>query len=305
MRVDAVLIAGPTASGKSAVALSLAERFAGAVVNADSMQVYRELRILTARPSPADEAKLPHRLYGHVSVAERYSAGRYQREAAQVLEELTAGAKARLPIFAGGTGLYFDALERGLSPIPTVSPEIREQVRARFEEIGREAFYAELCARDPSCAVLRISDTQRILRAADVLEATGLPLSHWQRLPGEPVLQNRKLARFVIAPPRAALYARIDARFHRMMEEGALEEVRALADLDPALPAARALGVPSLLAYMEGAVSYEAAVEEAARRTRNYAKRQMAWLRTHMADWVWIEEEGLRNILSIVQENCS
>src|SRR4051812_44828292 len=183
MSVDAVLIAGPTGGGKSAVALNLAQRLGGTIINTDSMQVYAELRILTARPSVADEALAPHRLYGHVGVWERYSAGRYQAEAARALAE-TRGQN-RLPIFVGGTGFYFSALTEGLSPIPDVPDEVRAAVRTRFEKVGRETFFAELTARDPETAAnLRASDTQRILRAADVLEATGVSLSEWRRLSG-------------------------------------------------------------------------------------------------------------------------
>jgi tRNA dimethylallyltransferase len=200
MQFDAVLIAGPTASGKSAAALALAERFGGAVIDADSMQVYRELRVLTARPGTAEAARAPHFLYGHVSAHERYSAGRYREDAAQALAE--ARTRGRLPIFVGGTGLYFAALTEGLSPIPQVPVEARERVRARFDEMGREAFLADLIARDPAAAKLRPSDTQRLLRAADVLEATGKPLSAWQAMSGESVLGGMRLVRFVLAPPR-------------------------------------------------------------------------------------------------------
>src|SRR5882672_8801385 len=201
MSVDAVLIAGPTASGKSAAALALAEEMGGVIVNADSMQVYAELRALSARPSQADEARVPHRLYGHVRVRERYSAGRYQNESARALEE--ALKKKLLPIFVGGTGLYFAALTDGLSPIPSVPPEVRASVRQRFETLGREAFFADFAARDPATAAnLKVSDTQRLMRAADVLEATGRPLSAWQELSGKSVLAGLRAARFVVSPPR-------------------------------------------------------------------------------------------------------
>ncbi len=214
MSVDAVLIAGPTTSGKSAVALGVAERLRGTIINTDSMQVYAELAVLTARPSAADEARLPHRLYGHVGVQERYSAGRYQEDVAGALAE--ARAANRLPIFAGGTGLYFDVLTKGLSPIPPVPAEVRKRVRTRFEAIGRDAFLAELGARDPKATALKPSDTQRLLRAADVLEATGVPLSVWQQQQGRAALANLNLARIVIAPPREVLAERIIRRIETM-----------------------------------------------------------------------------------------
>ena len=211
MSVDAVLIAGPTAAGKSAAALAAAERNGGIIINTDSMQVYVELPILTGQPSHEDQARVPHRLYGHIPVTERYSAGRYVQEATAELER--ARQSRRMPIFAGGTGLYFHALTHGLSPMPQVPPDIRAAVRARFEAMGRERFYAELVQRDSAATALRVSDTQRILRAADVLEATGHPLSKWQSLAGRPVLQGMKLACFVISPDRELLYRRIDLRF--------------------------------------------------------------------------------------------
>jgi tRNA dimethylallyltransferase len=297
MSVDAVLIAGPTASGKSGLALELAERLGACVINADSMQVYSELRLLTARPSPADEARLPHHLYGHVSVHERYSAGRYQQEAAAALRQ--ARAQGRIAIFVGGTGLYFDVLTKGLSPIPTVPAEIRKITRERFETLGRDAFFSELARRDSeSAAKLRISDTQRILRAADVLEATGRPLSEWQRMSGEPVLEGLALARFVLAPPREELAARIDRRFVAMVEEGALEEAKGLIGLDPALPAAKALGLRQLGEHLEGKRPLDTAIAQAQLATRQYAKRQMTWFRNRMRDWNWLESANLSNIIT-------
>lgn len=250
MSVDAVLIAGPTAAGKSAAALALAERIGGVIVNTDAMQVYSELPILSGQPAADELARAPHRLYGHVSASERYSAGRFQDEAAAELATIVR--TGRVAIFAGGTGLYFNVLTRGLSPIPQVSAAIRALVRSRFEAIGREQFYAELVQRDPAVAALRASDTQRLLRAADVLEATGRPLSQWQAIAGKPVLQGLKLARFVLAPGREFLVERINRRFDSMISHGAVDEVRALRDLDPSLPAARMLGFPELSRYLKG-----------------------------------------------------
>jgi tRNA dimethylallyltransferase len=286
---DAVLIAGPTAGGKSALALTLAGRMGGVIVNCDSMQVYRELRVLSARPGAADEARVRHLLYGHVPAAERYSAGRYLDDATATLAKVRAAG--RVPIFVGGTGLYFEVLEKGLSPIPEVSNAIRIANRARLAEIGADPFHAELMSRDPETAMmLRPRDTQRVLRAADVFAATGRSLKRWQAVAGKPVLERLKVARFVIAPPREELYRRIDARFDAMIAAGALDEVRALAGLDPTLPAARALGVPQLRRHLAGEIPLDAAVEEVKRETRRYAKRQLTWFRNRMPDWRWIDD---------------
>jgi tRNA dimethylallyltransferase len=296
MKVDAVLIAGPTGSGKSALALELAQRLDATIINADSMQVYAELRILTARPSREDEVRVPHRLYGHVSASERYSAGRYQDETARALAE--ALEQNRLPLFVGGTGFYFSALTEGLSPIPSVPAEVRTAVRTRFETMGRENFFADLAARDPDTAAkLRISDTQRILRAADVLAATGVPLSGWQRVSGKPVLDGLTLGRYLLAPPREILHGRLERRFRAMVEAGALDEARALAELDESLPAAKALGVPQLLRHLAGELSLEAAVVEAQIATRQYAKRQVTWFRNR-TDWRRLEDDEFSNLIS-------
>jgi len=285
---DAVLIAGPTASGKSAAALTLAEQIGGAIVNADSMQVYAEPRVLTARPPDEDMQRVPHLLYGHVSVREPYSAGRYQNDAARALEEVRA--MGRVPIVVGGTGMYFGVLAKGIANIPAVPANIRAHAEARRKEIGAEVFHAELAKRDPeSAARLRASDSQRVLRAYEVFEASGQPLSYWQKQMGQPLLAGLKLARFVIAPPREELYARIDARFDRMVEEGALQEAAALANLDPLLPAAKILGLRELLAVRSGALSLDEAKAAARQATRNYAKRQLTWFRNRMADWNWID----------------
>jgi tRNA dimethylallyltransferase len=290
--IDAVLIAGPTAGGKSAAALALAERTGGAIVNCDSMQVYRELRVLTARPSEADERRAPHRLYGHVTATERYSAGRYRDDAARALAE--ARAERCLPIFVGGTGLYFEVLEKGLSPIPPVPAAVRAANRARMEDMGAERFFAAFAARDPETAArVRPGDTQRVLRAADVLEATGWPLARWHKERGKPVLEGLALGRWVIAPAREELYRRIDARFEAMVAAGGIEEARALAGLDSSLPAARALGVPQLLRHLAGEIPLDAAVEVVKRETRRYAKRQLTWFRNRMTDWRWIADEGV------------
>jgi tRNA dimethylallyltransferase len=290
MSVELMLIAGPTASGKST-------RLGGTIINADSMQVYSELSVLTARPSSGDELRAPHRLYGHVPVQTRYSAGRYQEEAALALEQ--ARGAGRVAIFVGGTGLYFEVLTKGLSPIPAVPAEIRESTRLRFETIGREAFFAELAHCDPATASkLRVSDTQRLLRAMDVLEATGRPLSQWQGMSGKPVLEGLRTRRFVIAPPREILSRRIDLRFETMVKAGALEEARALLGLDPALPAAKALGLPQLWRHLTGEIPLAAAIAEAQLATKQYGKRQMTWFRNRMKDWNWIEEAHMSNFVA-------
>jgi tRNA dimethylallyltransferase len=297
MSVDAVLIAGPTASGKSAAALALAQELGGAIINADSMQVYRELRILTARPSPQAEASVPHLLYGHVNVSERYSAGRYQDEAAHALRQVRE--RGLLPIFVGGTGLYFGVLTEGLSPIPPVPATVRVDVRRRFEALGRDAFFAELAERDEvTAAKLRPSDTQRVLRAADVLEATGRPLSVWQSSRGAAVLDESRLARFILSPPRDVLRERIDTRLKAMVEQGILEEARALAGLDPSLPVAKALGMPELVRHLAGEIGLEEALEAVGIATRQYAKRQLTWFRKRMKDWKWLEDVSVSNLIT-------
>jgi tRNA dimethylallyltransferase len=297
-----VLIAGPTASGKSTLALALGEALHGTVINADAMQVYAELRVLTARPSVEDETRVPHLLYGHVPARERYSAGRYSDDAMRALG--AARDAGRLPIFVGGTGLYFKVLTEGLSPIPPISAEVRARVRAKFDALGADRFFAEFAARDPdSAAQLRANDVQRVLRAADVLEATGWPLKRWQQRPGTPVLGPR-IARFVVSPPRDVLYARIDARAKAMAEAG-IDEARALQGLDPSLPAAKALGVPQLLRVLSGEIGFETGISEIQGETRRYAKRQLTWLRRFMKDWIWLEQSDLRHIISFMTEKIA
>jgi tRNA dimethylallyltransferase len=286
-----VLIAGPTASGKSAAALDLAERMArrgrGAwIVNADSMQVYQPLRILTARPGEADERRAPHQLYGHVPGAVRYSVGGWLADAAAVLKE--AEAAGVLPIVVGGTGLYFKALTEGLAEVPPIPAELRAALAGRLTAKGAAALHGELAARDPAtAAAVRPGDPQRILRALEVLEATGAPLSQWQGRPAAPLLPAGEAARLVLAPERSALYARIDARFDEMLEAGALAEVDALIKrrLDPSLPVMKATGVRELALHLAGEISLEEAAARAKAETRRYAKRQLTWARHQMADW--------------------
>jgi tRNA dimethylallyltransferase len=301
---DAVLLAGPTASGKSHAALALAEQLGGMIVNADSMQVYREARILTARPPDEDVWRVPHLLYGHVSVREPYSVGRYQSDAARAFQEVRGSG--RVPIFVGGTGLYFSVLTDGIANIPAVPAAIRAQVVMRRKEIGTEAFHAQLAARDSeSASRLRIGDTQRVLRAYEVFEATGRPLSEWQKEIGKPLLGGLKLARFVLAPPREELYARINARFDRMIQHGALKEAEALGDLDSALPAAKILGLRELLAANAGTISLKEATVAAKQATRQYAKRQLTWFRNRMADWQWIKTAETNDFVSAMSRTLA
>ena len=292
-----MLIAGPTASGKSALALSLAERTGGIVINTDSMQVYRDLRVITARPTPDEEAHVPHRLYGHVDAGVNCSAGMWVTDAAAALAE--ARAQHRLPIFIGGSGLYFKALTRGLSAVPPIPPEVREDIRARLERDGVEALHELLAQRDPVAAErLKPRDRTRIARALEVIEATGRSLTDWHRDGLPPLLPPDRVKAVFLAPDREALYARIDTRFGAMLEAGALEEVRALAErhLDPLLPAMKAHGVPALIRHLRGEISLADAAEIGRADTRHYAKRQFTWFRHQLPEFQWVrpEEAGAR-----------
>jgi tRNA dimethylallyltransferase len=291
--VDAVLIAGPTASGKSRAALELASAIGGTVIDADSMQVYREAPVLTAQPSDADKARVPHLLYGHVSAHDVYSVGRYRGDAGQALAQVRASG--RVPVFAGGTGLYFAALTEGLAEVPEVPASIRAAARARLDAVGVAALHAELDPQDASR--LRPSDPQRVLRAYEVLRATGKPLAHWQAAKGKPVLEEARIARFVLDLDRSQLRARIRARFEAMLDRGALEEAAALRGLDPATPAAKILGLRELWALQEGRMPRAEAVRTAAIATGQFAKRQSTWFRNRMADWNWLDAQDFGNIL--------
>ena len=256
----AILIAGPTASGKSGLAVALAERLGGTVINADSMQVYRDLRILTARPTPEDEARVPHALYGFVSGAEAYSAGRYAADVATAIAD--ARADARVPVVVGGTGLYFKVLLEGLSPVPATDPQVRAFWRAEAARRPAPELHALLAERDAATAArLMPTDPQRIVRALEVLESTGRSLAEWQRQPGRPVLREDETVRLLVLPERAAHGALIDARFDAMMAGGALEEVRRLVSLglSAELPIMRALGVAPLAAHTAGTLALDEA----------------------------------------------
>jgi tRNA dimethylallyltransferase len=299
----AVLIAGPTASGKSALAFALAQKTGGIVINADSMQVYRDLRIITARPTPEEEARVPHRLYGHVDAAVNFSAGSWVADAANVLAETRE--QATLPIFVGGSGLYFKALTRGLSAVPPIPPDIREGVRARLERDGIEALHAELGKRDPAGAErLKPRDRTRIARALEVVEATGRSLSDWHRDGLPPLLPPGTFSALFLEPDRDALYARIDARFDAMLKAGALEEVAALAArrLDPLLPAMKAHGVPALIRHLAGEITLEEAATIGRADTRHYAKRQFTWFRHQLPEFEWVRPEAAGEWLSRAPE---
>jgi tRNA dimethylallyltransferase len=287
-RPDAVLIAGPTASGKSALALGLAERLNGVVINVDSMQVYRDLLILTARPTMEEETRVPHRLYGHVDAAENYSVGRWMADARQVLSETRDAGL--MPILVGGTGLYFKVLTTGLAAIPPIAPKIRTGLRALLDEKGVEALHAQLQQQDPDAAErIMVRDRSRILRALEVLEATGRTMSDWHREGMPPVIASDRAMKIFLTPEREELKRRIEKRFDLMLEAGAIEEVRALdaRNLPEHLPAMKAHGVPWLRKHLRGEISLKDAAAGGIMDTRRYAKRQVTWFRNQMPDWIW------------------
>ena len=287
-----LVIAGPTGSGKSTLALAIAEHCNGVIINADSAQVYRELRVLTARPSPDDEARAPHRLYGVLSAAERCSAGRWRELA--LAEIATARAQGRQPIVVGGTGLYLRSLIEGLAAIPAIPPEVRARAEALWAELGRERFRAALAECDPVAAArLPAGDRQRLLRAWAVVQATGRTLSDWQAAAPASAPGGETFATVVLLPPREVLYPALDARFRRMIETGAVDEVRRLLalHLDPSLPAMKALGVRELAGFLDATTSLEAAAAAAQQATRRFAKRQMTWLRHQVAAAVVLHEQ--------------
>jgi tRNA dimethylallyltransferase len=266
------------------------------VINADSMQVYREAPILTAQPSASEMARAPHLLYGHVSAEALYSVGHWRDDAVKALAE--ARATGRIPIFAGGTGMYFMALTDGLADIPATPDEVREDARALLDDIGVEALHARLAERDPLTASrLRPSDPQRVLRAYEVFEATGTPLAQWQEKPAAPLLDKDRVAGFVLDMPRETLRARIATRFEIMLEQGGLEEARALEGLDPALPAAKLLGLRPLQALAAGRLERAEALDGAVTATRQFAKRQMTWFRHRMPHYIWYDP-FLSNIIT-------
>ena len=273
-----LLLTGPTASGKSGLAIAWALRHGGTVVNADSMQVYRDLRVLTARPDQAEEATVPHRLFGHVDRAAPYSVGQWLRDAEPILR--TSGPK----VIVGGTGLYFHALDTGLAPVPPIPDHVRD----RWRDADMETLRSELERRDPNAKLtLGATDRQRLARAVEVHDATGRTLSEWQvNTKATNILEGRTVRRLILEPSRTELRERIAQRFKVMIEQGALDEVRELLDrgLDPTLPVMRAIGVRELGMHLRGDWSLEHAIERAVIASRQYAKRQSTWFRNRMSD---------------------
>jgi tRNA dimethylallyltransferase len=301
----ALLIMGPTASGKSALALALAERLGGEIVNADSMQVYRDFRVLTARPSVKEEARAPHHLYGHVDAGELYSTGRWLADALAAIE--TIQARGSTPILVGGTGLYYKALTEGLADIPAADPDLRAALRERVEREGAPALHAELAVRDALTASrLEPNDAPRILRALEVLETAGESITTLQANT-KPALPRDAWAGLALTPDRDALYASIDQRFEAMLAAGALDEVRAFAarKLDPALPAMKAHGAPALMAHLRGQMSLAEAAEIAKRDTRRYAKRQFTWIAGQMPDWPRVVEVDFENRVRVALDRLA
>ncbi len=283
------LIAGPTASGKSALALRLAQATQAEIVNADALQLYADLRILSARPSPEEEARAPHHLFGIADAADGWSVGRWVRAATEILDEITA--RGRPAVVVGGTGLYFSALTLGLADIPVIPATARDQAQAEFDALGEEAFRARLAEADPAAAArIAPGDRQRLARAWEVFAASGTALSDWQART-MPVLEPGAWNAVALEPPRAALYARCDARLRAMIDRGALAEVAALAarNLAPDLPAMKAVGYRELAAHLRGETGLEDAIAAAQRETRRYAKRQSTWMRGQMANWPRID----------------
>jgi len=284
------LIAGPTASGKSALALRLARETGGEIVNADSMQLYADLPILSARPTPEEESQAPHHLFGVADAADGWSVGRWLRAATEILADIER--RGRTAIVVGGTGLYFEALTKGLADIPPVSMTHRAEVSADYEAVGEAAFRARLAVNDPAAAArIESGDRQRLIRAWAVFDATGRALSDWQQS-GEPALPAGSWQAVALEPPRAALYDRCDTRLEAMIAAGVLDEVQALIarDLDPALPALKAVGFRELAAHLRGETTLDGALAAAQQETRRYAKRQTTWTRGRMADWPRITE---------------
>jgi tRNA dimethylallyltransferase len=308
----ALLVAGPTASGKSALALALGQRLHGTIINADSMQVYRELRVLTARPTPDDEARVPHRLYGVRPAAEPGSAAWWRTQALAAMQ--AAHDTNSLPIVTGGSGLYFAALTQGLADIPDAGPQPRAEARALLAQLGAQALHARLAAEDPATAAkLKPNDSQRIARAWEVWRGTGTGLAAWQARRGE--TPPWRFTAILLDPPRDQLRAAIATRFAAMLAEGALEEVRALLaqQLDPALPAMRAHGVPELSAYLRNEITLQEAGRRTAQVTGQYTKRQATWFRHHpladrthtiharFAGLTQLSERSLDEIVAFVQ----
>jgi len=304
---QALFIAGPTASGKSALSLRLAKDLNGVIINADSMQVYKGLRIVTACPSKEDEAAAPHRLYRFLDPSETCSAAFWAAKAKAEID--TAWERGQTPIVIGGTGMYFKVLLEGIAKVPEIDPKIRADVRLECNEAGSEVLHKELSGYDPAAAArLSPGDSQRICRAVEVFRSTGKALSDWHKETGPGLMQAAdaagQIVKLILNPDRETLYERCNLRFDMMLEEGALEEVRNLMskDLDPSLPAMRALGVPSLVNIIKGEQKPEAAIEDAKMQTRRFAKRQLTWFRNQFSAWerisAQLSESEYQKILS-------
>lgn len=304
---QALFIAGPTASGKSALSLRLAKDLNGVIINADSMQVYDGLRIVTACPSEEDEAAAPHRLYRFLDPAETCSAAFWAEKARAEIDEVWD--KGQTPIVIGGTGMYFKVLLEGIAKIPDIDPEIRAAVRKECEKEGSAKLHAELTDYDLDAhARLFPGDSQRVSRAVEVFRSTGKALSDWQKETEPGLMQAEdeagKILKLIINPEREILYDRCNRRFDLMIEAGALNEVAALMErnLDPSLPVMRALGVPSLIAILRDEVEKGAAIDDAKMQTRRFAKRQLTWFRNQFSTWerisAQLSESEYRKILS-------
>ena len=300
--IQSVLIAGPTASGKSGLALELARACNGVVVNADSMQVYAGLQIVSARPSAADLLLAEHRLYGHVSPSIDYSVGAWSRDAVALLAELRE--RGRMPIVCGGTGLYFRALLGGIDDMPVIPPDVRAALRQRLADAGAESLHAELLRLDPvSGARIRPGDTQRVLRALEIIEVSGGPLAALQRGRGTPLLEPDRALKILLTPPRPVLRENIARRFDAMLAEGAVEEVEAFAAIPGALAgtAGKAIGVAEIHDHLNGTLSLPQARDRAVTRSRQYAKRQDTWFR-HQFDHSWkrFTEHSRSDLLQVI-----
>lgn len=294
-KLSILLLAGPTASGKSALALQLAAQINGVIINADSQQVYRELRILTARPTRADEATIPHQLYGHIPASTHYSVGMWIDEVSTAIQ--AAHTHNQVPILVGGSGMYHRALLEGLANIPPIPAEVREEARQRLEHEGTEAFYRSLILKDPEIAGhIDAHNPHRLLRAWEVITHTGTSLHTWQARTAPPPFLATHYHRFLLLPPREQLYQNANKRVHKMVEEGVLEEVKALLALQlaPDLPAMKSHGVRELQAYFNHEISLEKAIEHTQQVTRHYVKRQHTWFKKYAADFdVITPESGL------------
>ncbi|NJO38718.1 MAG: tRNA (adenosine(37)-N6)-dimethylallyltransferase MiaA [Rhizobiales bacterium] len=283
--VSLIIIGGPTGSGKSALALDLAERIGGAIVNADSMQQYRDLRIVTARPTLADHRRAPHYLYGHLSAEQPGSVGQWLRQATRVIDEIKS--QERVPIVVGGTGLYLKGLLNGIANVPDVPSEIRIRTSERFDALGVPGFHQEFARHDPEqAALLEPGDRQRLIRAAEVLAATGRSMLYWRSQPHKRAVLPEPIVGVALMPPRAALHRRIEHRLQAMVEAGAIDELVALRaqNLSSDLPLMKAVAVPELLAHLNGRLDLGTAVQRAVAKTRQYAKRQMTWLRHQLPE---------------------